>query len=114
VLADVTEDMRIAREEIFGPVITLLPFNDDAEVICRANATEYGLAAYVYSRDLQRATRIAHRLDAGIFGVNDMRPLRTEVPFGGVKLSGVGREGGAEGWMEFMEAQVISVYDPEG
>jgi len=114
VLAGITDDMRIAREEIFGPVISLLPFASDDEAVRRANNTEYGLAAYVYGRDIRRATRIARRLQAGIVGINDMRPLRAEVPFGGVKMSGVGREGGVEGLLEFMEARVFSVFDPEG
>ena len=92
VFADVTDDMTIAREEIFGPVLSVLDFGDEDEVIARANATEYGLSAGVYTRDLQRGHRVIGQLQAGSCFLNSYNDAPVEVPFGGVKASGVGRE----------------------
>jgi betaine-aldehyde dehydrogenase len=94
VFADVTDDMVIAREEIFGPVMSVLVFDDEDEVIARANATEYGLAAGVFTRDLTRAHRVVGRLQAGTCWINAYNLTPVEMPFGGVKASGVGRENG--------------------
>lgn len=94
VFADVTDDMTIAREEIFGPVMSVLVFDDEDEVIARANATEYGLAAGVFTRDLTRAHRVVGRLQAGTCWINAYNLTPVEMPFGGVKASGVGRENG--------------------
>jgi betaine-aldehyde dehydrogenase len=89
-----TDDMSVVREEIFGPVMTVLDFTDEDEVLTRANATEYGLAAGVFTRDLTRAHRMAARLEAGVCWINHYNITPVEVPFGGVKLSGMGRENG--------------------
>ena len=88
VIADVDETMRVFQEEIFGPVLVAMPFDDEAEAIRLANATQYGLAAYVWTSDLQRAHRVAHAIDTGMCWINshNVRDLRT--PFGGVKRSG--------------------------
>jgi succinate-semialdehyde dehydrogenase / glutarate-semialdehyde dehydrogenase len=108
VLADVTADMRIAQEETFGPVAPVIAFEEEEEVIERANNTLYGLAAYFYTRDLNKAIRIAERLEYGVIGVNDTRIAAVEGPFGGVKQSGVGREGGHEGLASFLETKQIA------
>ncbi|MCC5966343.1 MAG: betaine-aldehyde dehydrogenase, partial [Natronohydrobacter sp.] len=92
--ADVTDDMTIAREEIFGPVMAVLDFEDEAEVVARANATEYGLAAGVFTRDITRAHRVIAQLQAGTCWINAYNLTPVEMPFGGVKASGVGRENG--------------------
>jgi betaine-aldehyde dehydrogenase len=92
VFADVTDDMTIAREEIFGPVMAVLDFTTEAEVLARANATEYGLAAGVFTRDLARAHRMAAGFEAGTCFINSYNDAPVEAPFGGVKSSGVGRE----------------------
>ena len=92
VFADVTDTMTIAREEIFGPVLSVLDFDDEDEVIARANETEYGLSAGVYTRDLQRGHRVIGQLQAGSCFLNSYNDAPVEVPFGGVKASGVGRE----------------------
>jgi len=92
VFADVTDDMTIAREEIFGPVMAVLDFTDEADVLARANATEYGLSAGVFTRDLARAHRMAAGFEAGTCFINSYNDAPVEVPFGGVKASGVGRE----------------------
>ncbi|MGV6811663.1 MAG: betaine-aldehyde dehydrogenase [Brevirhabdus sp.] len=92
IFADVTDDMTIAREEIFGPVLSVLDFDDEAEVITRANATPYGLAAGVFTRDISRAHRVIGAIDAGSCYINTYNLAPVEVPFGGSKMSGVGRE----------------------
>jgi succinate-semialdehyde dehydrogenase/glutarate-semialdehyde dehydrogenase len=107
VLADVTSEMRIAQEETFGPVAPVIAFEDDDKVIQRANNTHYGLAAYLYTRDLNKAIQIAERLDFGLIGINDTRIATVEGPFGGVKQSGIGREGGHEGLASFLETKEI-------
>ena len=109
VLADVTPQMRIACEETFGPVVAVTAFETDDEAIDRANSTQYGLAAYLYTRDLSKAIRIAERLDVGMVGVNDTRIAAVEAPFGGVKLSGTGREGGREGLVAFTETKQLAL-----
>jgi len=88
----VTDEMTIAREEIFGPVLSVLEFGDEDEVIARANATEFGLAAGVFTRDIKRAHRVVARLEAGTCWINTYNLTPVEAPFGGVKMSGVGRE----------------------
>jgi succinate-semialdehyde dehydrogenase / glutarate-semialdehyde dehydrogenase len=112
ILSGVRDDMRLAQEEIFGPVLALLRYDDLADAVRRANATPFGLAAYVYGTDVGRANAVANALDAGIIGVNEWRPLRAEIPFGGVKASGLGSEGGEEGLREFCETKVIGTAGP--
>ncbi|MGB3315111.1 MAG: betaine-aldehyde dehydrogenase, partial [Albidovulum sp.] len=92
VFTDVTDDMQIAREEIFGPVMSVLVFDTEEEVLSRANETEFGLAAGVFTRDIQRAHRVAAALQAGVCWINNYNLAPVEVPFGGVKSSGIGRE----------------------
>ncbi|WP_116083764.1 betaine-aldehyde dehydrogenase [Tropicimonas sp. IMCC34011] len=94
VFADVTDEMSLAREEIFGPVMSVLSFKTEEEALARANATPYGLAAGVFTRDISRAHRMAARLDAGTCWINTYNLTPVELPFGGVKASGVGRENG--------------------
>ncbi|MEM9725188.1 MAG: NAD-dependent succinate-semialdehyde dehydrogenase [Pseudomonadota bacterium] len=107
VLRDVTSEMAVAREETFGPVAPVFRFEDEADVIAQANATEYGLAAYFYARDLGRVWRVAERLDYGMVGVN-AGVIATELaPFGGVKQSGLGREGSRHGLEEFLEMKYV-------
>ena len=112
ILRGVRDTMAIARGEIFGPVLPLLTYVDVDEAVRRANATEAGLSAYVYGRDLSLANAVADELEAGIVGVNEWRPLRAEIPFGGTKASGQGWEGGEEGLREFTELKVISAPVP--
>jgi acyl-CoA reductase-like NAD-dependent aldehyde dehydrogenase len=112
VVAGVEDSMRLASEEIFGPVIPLLSYRTLPEAVDRANATPYGLAAYVYGTDFARLRAVASALEAGIVGVNEWRPLKAEIPFGGVKQSGIGAEGGEEGIREFLETRVISMPKP--
>ncbi len=109
VLADVTTNMRITQEETFGPVAPILAFDAEDDVIESANNTPYGLAAYLYTRDIGRAIRIAEQLEFGMVGVNDTRISAAEAPFGGMKLSGLGREGGREGLAAFLETKQIAL-----
>ena len=113
VVSGVEDGMRLAREEIFGPVIPLLSYRRVAEAVERANATPFGLAAYVYGTDLGPLRAVASALDVGIVGVNEWRPLKAEIPFGGVKQSGLGAEGGEEGTHEFLDTRVVSMPKPE-
>ncbi len=107
ILADVTPSMKVAREETFGPVAPLFRFHDEAEAIAMANATEFGLAAYFYSRDIGRCWRVAEALEYGMVGINE-GIISTEVaPFGGVKESGLGREGSKYGLDEFLEIKYL-------
>jgi len=108
VFADCHDDMAIAREEIFGPVMCLLEFEDEEEVIARANSTEFGLAAGVFTNDLQRAHRVIARLQAGTCWINHYNITPIELPFGGVKLSGLGRENGRAALEHY--TQLKSVY----
>jgi succinate-semialdehyde dehydrogenase/glutarate-semialdehyde dehydrogenase len=112
VLTGVRDEMRVAREEIFGPVIPLLRYTSVTDAVRRANETPYGLASYVYGRDLAQCRAVASAIEAGIVGVNEWRPLKAEIPFGGIKQSGIGAEGGEEGLREFLETQVISMPKP--
>jgi succinate-semialdehyde dehydrogenase/glutarate-semialdehyde dehydrogenase len=109
VLADVTPDMRCAREETFGPVAPLFRFRDEAEAIALANATEYGLAAYFYARDLSRVWRVAEALEYGIVGVNTGIISNEAAPFGGIKQSGIGREGSRYGIDDYLEVKYVCV-----
>jgi succinate-semialdehyde dehydrogenase/glutarate-semialdehyde dehydrogenase len=104
--------MRIASEESFSPVVPVLEFRDEDEALRLANDTPCGLAAYVYTRDLNCAQRFADGLRAGVIGINDPRPITPEAPFGGVGQSGMGREGGIEGLLEFMDARLIGLRLP--
>ncbi|UPJ63724.1 NAD-dependent succinate-semialdehyde dehydrogenase [Bradyrhizobium sp. 191] len=109
VLADVTDDMLIANEETFGPVAAILPFDDEAEVIARANDTEMGLAAYVYTQDLARTMRVADRLEYGMVAVNTPKFTGAPIPFGGWKQSGLGREGSKLGLAEYLEPKYVCI-----
>jgi succinate-semialdehyde dehydrogenase/glutarate-semialdehyde dehydrogenase len=108
VLSDVTPDMRVVREEIFGPVAPLVRFRTDDEAVRIANDTEYGLAAYVFTGNTQRAWRMAERLEYGMVAINDGALSSEVVPFGGVKESGLGREGGQEGLEEYLETRYVN------
>ena len=107
VLADVTTDMRLAQEETFGPVAPLFRFKDEEDAIAIANGTPFGLAAYFYTRDLARAFRVAEALDYGIVGVNEGIVSSELAPFGGMKESGLGREGSHHGIEEYVELKYV-------
>lgn len=109
VLDAITPAMRLTCEEVFGPVLPLIPFDKEPEVIAAANDTEYGLAAYVLTRDLATAARVGEALDYGIVGINDPVPTIPHAPFGGWKASGMGREGGTEGLQAYLETKFLSV-----
>ncbi|MCM3704665.1 MULTISPECIES: NAD-dependent succinate-semialdehyde dehydrogenase [Bacillaceae] len=109
ILLDVAEDMYICQEETFGPVAPILTFKTENEVIERANNVPYGLAAYFYTNDYSRSIRVSEKLEYGIIGLNDAIPAVAQAPFGGMKESGVGREGGKEGLLDFLETKYISM-----
>jgi succinate-semialdehyde dehydrogenase / glutarate-semialdehyde dehydrogenase len=109
VLAGPAPDAALLHEEIFGPVAPVVAFEDEAAAIASANATEYGLVAYVYTRDLERALRVADALETGMVGINRGVVSNAAAPFGGVKASGLGREGGAEGIGEYLETKYAAI-----
>jgi succinate-semialdehyde dehydrogenase / glutarate-semialdehyde dehydrogenase len=113
VLTDVSPDAGIVQEEIFGPVAPVVRWRTDSDVIDYVNSSEYGLAAYVFAGDLQRALRLAEAMDAGMVGVNRGLVSDPSAPFGGVKQSGLGREGARDGLNEFTETQYFSIHWPE-
>jgi len=107
ILADVTDDMAMAKEETFGPVASLFRFNTDEQAIAMANATEFGLAAYFYTRDLSRTWRVAEAMEYGIVGINTGLISTEMAPFGGMKESGNGREGSKYGLEDFLEIKYL-------
>ena len=109
VLASVEPNMTLANEEIFGPVAPLIPFNDETELLSRVNDTPYGLAAYVFTRDVRRVFEMSERLEVGMVAVNSASLSVPQAPFGGIKQSGNGREGGHFGLEEFMNVKYISI-----
>ncbi len=109
VLTDLPDDAQLLGEEIFGPVAPVKGFGDEDEAIAAANQTEYGLVAYVYTNDLKRALRVCERLETGMIGLNQGMVSNAQAPFGGVKQSGFGREGGYEGIEEYLETKYVAV-----
>ena len=109
VLSDVPDDARLLKEEIFGPVAPVKGFADEDAAVRWANDTEYGLVAYVYTRDLGRAFRVMEKLEYGMVGLNQGMVSNPAAPFGGIKHSGFGREGGYEGIEEYLETKYCAV-----
>ncbi|MGL5929399.1 MAG: NAD-dependent succinate-semialdehyde dehydrogenase [Dermatophilaceae bacterium] len=109
VIVDVPDDARALREEIFGPVAPVVPFTDEADAVAKANGTEYGLVGYLYARDHARVIRVAEALEFGMVGVNTGIVSNPAAPFGGVKQSGYGREGGFEGIEEYLETKYVGL-----
>jgi succinate-semialdehyde dehydrogenase/glutarate-semialdehyde dehydrogenase len=108
VLSHVSPEADMAREEIFGPVAALSRFETEDEAVSRANDTEYGLSAYIFTRDIARGLRVARRIESGMIALNRGLVSDPAAPFGGVKQSGLGREGGADGIYEFLETKYIA------
>jgi aldehyde dehydrogenase (NAD+) len=106
---DVTNDMKIAREEIFGPVLVVIPYEDEEDAIRIANDSDYGLSGAVYSADPERAMRVARRVRTGTIGINNGLSIAVDLPFGGYKQSGIGKEWGIEGFEEYLETKAIAV-----
>jgi succinate-semialdehyde dehydrogenase/glutarate-semialdehyde dehydrogenase len=112
VLRNVKPGSTILNEEIFGPVAPIVSFEDEDEAIRLANDTEYGLVSYAYTQDLKRGLRLIERLDTGMTGLNTGLVSNAAAPFGGVKQSGLGREGGLEGIHEYLETKYVMIPDP--
>jgi succinate-semialdehyde dehydrogenase/glutarate-semialdehyde dehydrogenase len=108
-LADVTPDMQIYREETFGPIAPVIVFDTDDEAIAMANDTDYGLASYVYTNSLSRAFHVMERLQFGMVGINDINPTSAAAPFGGIKQSGLGVEGAHEGIDEYLDTKLVGL-----
>ncbi len=114
VLSDVQAGSDILREEIFGPVLAIVPFDDEDDAVRLANDTEYGLVSYVYTESLSRGQRMIERLATGMMGLNVGVVSNAAAPFGGWKLSGLGREGGAEGIHEYLQTKYTLTANPFG
>jgi succinate-semialdehyde dehydrogenase/glutarate-semialdehyde dehydrogenase len=112
VLTGLRPDAGILHEEIFGPVAPIIGFRNEDEAIELANATEYGLASYVFTRDIGRGLRVSERICSGMLGLNTGVVSNAAAPFGGVKQSGLGREGGSEGLREYQDIQYVGIADP--
>ena len=109
ILSRVTPEMLIYREETFGPVAPVIIYQDEDDLLEMANDTHYGLASYVYTQNLKSAMRLFEGLDFGIVGINDINPTSAAAPFGGIKESGIGREGASEGIHEYLETKLLSL-----
>jgi aldehyde dehydrogenase (NAD+) len=109
VFAEVSNDMRLAQEEIFGPVLAIIPFDSEDEAIAIANGTSFGLASGIWTRDINRAMRVSRAMRSGLVWINTYRAVAAQMPFGGVKDSGFGRERGEEGLMEFLTSKNVMI-----
>jgi succinate-semialdehyde dehydrogenase/glutarate-semialdehyde dehydrogenase len=109
VLTGVPANARIMRKEVFGPVAPVATFDTEQEAVKAANDTEFGLVAYVFTRDLDRALRVAESLEVGMVGLNQGMVSNASAPFGGVKQSGFGREGGHEGIDEYLQVKYVAI-----
>jgi aldehyde dehydrogenase (NAD+) len=109
VFADVDPNSELAQTEVFGPVLAVIPFTDEAEAVEIANATRYGLSAYVQTNDLRRAHRVAESLEAGEVMINGALNLAVNRPFGGIGISGMGKEGGRQGIEEFLRVKGVGI-----
>lgn len=109
IFADVDNRSRLAQEEIFGPVLSVIRFETEEDAVSMANDTKYGLVAGLWTRDISRAHRVAHRLEAGFVSINTFRPVHWTLPYGGVKMSGIGRENGLEALHQYTEVKTVVV-----
>jgi succinate-semialdehyde dehydrogenase / glutarate-semialdehyde dehydrogenase len=107
VITSLSSESRLYREEIFGPVMPIIPFSDTEEVLKLANDTQYGLAAFVQTNDMNTSIRMYEGLEFGMISINDWLPATPEAPFGGIKQSGLGRESGSEGLVDYLETKTI-------
>lgn len=109
IFADFDPDSSLAQNEVFGPVLSIIAFDDEAEALRIANGTAYGLTNYVQTADIRRARRLARQLRSGTVGINGTGNMHVGTPFGGVGLSGFGREGGKEGLLEFVTTKTVLI-----
>src|SRR5690606_296871 len=109
VIAGASAEMRLAREEIFGPVAAVFKFEAEHEAVAAANDTEFGLAAYVYTRDLSRCFWMSDQLQYGLIGINEGLITTVEAPFGGMKESGLGKEGGSQGLTDYLDTKYVCI-----
>src|SRR5699024_7991254 len=107
ILSNMTNDMRMMHEETFGAIMPIETFTDEETVVAKSNDTDYGLAAYNFTENTTRTSRVSEQLDYGSVGVNDVSPATPEAPFGGIKQSGIGKEGGHHGMDEFLEKKFV-------